>query len=118
MMDETGCVSVMIGRGALGRPWVFDPAYDALDEDGRFAYETDVISRHLDLIEAYFSPVEAAIQAKKHLMHYSTGWPGAKLLRGELFDQRWMDGVREVFAMRLRPLRPVEGVPAAPARRR
>ena len=30
MMAETGCQSVMVGRGALGRPWVFDEAYDAL----------------------------------------------------------------------------------------
>ena len=30
MVAATGCQSVMIGRGALGRPWVFDEGYDAL----------------------------------------------------------------------------------------
>src|SRR5712692_8108787 len=30
MMAETGCHSVMIGRGALGRPWIFDESLDAL----------------------------------------------------------------------------------------
>lgn len=107
MMAETGCASVMIGRGALGRPWVFDAAYEALDDDARFTYEAEVIAEHLDLIEAYFPPFAAAVQAKKHLMHYSTGWPGARFLRGDLFDQRTMEGVCEVFATRLRPLRPV-----------
>ncbi len=113
MMDETGCVSVMIGRGALGRPWVFDPTYGALDDEAKYAYEIDVISRHLDLMEAIFAPNEAAFQAKKHLMYYSHGWPGATLIRRELFDKRWMSEVREVFAMRLRPLRPAGGVPFA-----
>ena len=105
MMADTGCASVMIGRGALGRPWVFDPTYEALDEAGRLAYEAEVIARHLDLIEAYFPPHEALVQMKKHLMHYSAGWPGARLLRIELFAQRTAEDVRAVFWSRLRPLR-------------
>ncbi|MDO8477089.1 MAG: tRNA-dihydrouridine synthase family protein, partial [Candidatus Rokubacteria bacterium] len=30
MVDDTGCHSVMIGRGTLGSPWVFDEGFDAL----------------------------------------------------------------------------------------
>ena len=30
MVAETGCQSVMVGRGALGRPWVFGETFDAL----------------------------------------------------------------------------------------
>jgi tRNA-dihydrouridine synthase B len=103
MMADTGCASVMIGRGALGRPWVFDPVYDALDEGGRFDYETRVVSRHLDLMEAYFPPHEAVLQMKKHLMYYSRTWAGARLLRAELFDLMSIERVREVFAKRVRP---------------
>ncbi|MFA7250046.1 MAG: tRNA-dihydrouridine synthase [Dehalococcoidia bacterium] len=105
MMAETGCVSVMIGRAALGRPWVFNPAYEAMDERQRLAYEAEVIARHIDLIEAYFPPFAAAVQMKKHLMHYSVGWPGARLMRGELFSQSSTEAVRRVFWSRLRPLR-------------
>src|SRR5262252_9366023 len=35
MVDETGCGSVMIGREALGSPWVFEEAFDALSADGQ-----------------------------------------------------------------------------------
>jgi tRNA-dihydrouridine synthase B len=104
MMEQTGCVSVMIGRAALGRPWVFDPAYEALDDAGRFDYETDVVSRHLDLMESYFAPHEAVLQMKKHLMYYSRTWAGARLLRGELFDLKSAERVREVFSKRVRPV--------------
>jgi nifR3 family TIM-barrel protein len=105
MMAHTGCVSVMIGRAALGRPWVFDATYAGLDEPARLAYEADVIAGHLERIEAYFPPREALVQMKKHLMHYSAGWPGARFLRTDLFAARSPAAVRAVFWSRLRPLR-------------
>ena len=110
MIEETGCASVMIGRGALGRPWVFDAAYEALDRRARIDRECAVIARHLDLIEAAFPPRAALVQMKKHLMHYSAGWPGARLFRIELFALATADAVREAFWSRLQPLR--EAVPA------
>ncbi|MCK9518176.1 MAG: tRNA-dihydrouridine synthase family protein, partial [Dehalococcoidia bacterium] len=38
MMDETGCAGVMIGRGALGRPWVFDERYESLSPQEQWRY--------------------------------------------------------------------------------
>jgi len=106
MMAETGCASVMVGRAALGHPWIFDDRYGAMDDAARLAFEADVIARHLDRIEAHFPRHEALVQMKKHLMHYSAGWPGARFLRTDLFAQTSPEGVREVFWSRLRPLRP------------
>src|SRR5205814_8938267 len=39
MMAETGSGSVMIGRGALGSPWVFDEAFDALTPEEQRDYK-------------------------------------------------------------------------------
>ena len=102
MMAATGCASVMIGRGALGRPWVFDAAYETLDEAGRDAYAARVIARHLDLTEAYFPPRDALLHMKKQLMHYSVGWRDSRLLRIELAAQPSAEAVRGLLASRLR----------------
>ena len=110
MMAETGCASVMIGRGALGRPWVFDTAYEVMDRPSRIVREAEVVARHLDLIEAYFPQNVALIQMKKHLMHYSSGWPGAKFFRSDLFSLPMPAEVRAGFWAHLQPLR--ETVPA------
>jgi tRNA-dihydrouridine synthase B len=87
MMAETGCESVMVGRAALGRPWLFDTAYDSLGAEARAAYEADVIAEHMARIQDRFAPRLALIQMKKHLAHYGSGRPAARALRAELFAQ-------------------------------
>src|SRR5690606_24769290 len=81
MRAETGCVDVMIGRGALGQPWVFDSAYADLDEAAQREYRARVVSDHIDAIEAFFPPREALLQAKKHLIRYIAGDRHAKSRR-------------------------------------
>ena len=79
MVAATGCAAVMIGRGALGAPWIFRGA--PLDRDGRAA----IIRRHAALIEAHLPERLALVQLKKHLAWYSSGLPGSAALRPRLF---------------------------------
>lgn len=97
MMHETGCASVMIGRGALGRPWVFDDGHEALAPAERSEREADIVARHLDLIEAWLPSREALIQAKKQIAAYTAGRPQARTLRAEVFAQPSVAAVRAVY---------------------
>ncbi len=103
MMDATGCAGVMIGRAALGRPWVFDPAHPALDEAARADREARVVADHLDLIEASLPPREALMQMKKQLSLYAAGRPDMRRLRAELFAASTPAAVRAIYA---RPAEP------------
>jgi tRNA-dihydrouridine synthase B len=91
MVAATGCASVMIGRGALGAPWIFRGA--PLDRDGRAA----IIRRHAALIETHLPDRLALVQLKKHLAWYSAGLPGSAALRPRLFAATSRAEVHELF---------------------
>src|SRR5919204_6710161 len=79
MVAATGCVAVMIGRGALGAPWIFHGRPVTRDE------QAAIIRRHGALIEAHLPARLALVQLKKHLAWYSAGRPGSAALRPRLF---------------------------------
>ena len=91
MVAATGCAAVMLGRGALGAPWVFRGEDLARDEKAR------IIRRHCALIEEHFAPRPALLQLKKHLAWYSRGLPGAAGMREALFSAESPIAVYDVF---------------------
>lgn len=80
MIRATGCAAVMIGRGALGAPWVFGPVPPDVETRAR------TIRHHWALAEALLPPRDALIHLKKHLAWYAAGQPGAAALRPLLFQ--------------------------------
>jgi tRNA-dihydrouridine synthase B len=97
MMAETGCQSVMIGRGALGRPWVFSEALESLPPAARLTFKTRVIARHRNLIGEHFSGKHALIQMKRHLAWYTEGVGHATACRAQIFASRTVNDVWAVF---------------------
>ena len=97
MVAETGCQSVMVGRGALGRPWVFDEVYEALPAAAQREYRARVIARHVALIREHCHERYAITQLKKHLSWYTEGLDHACKCRAEIFQARTADEVCETF---------------------
>ncbi len=91
MVAATGCAAVMVGRGALGAPWIFRGEDVSRDE------KTEIIRRHCALIEEHFTPRLALVQLKKHLAWYSRGLPEAARMRAALFSAESPAAVYDVF---------------------
>lgn len=91
MVAATGCAAVMVGRGALGAPWIFASEDVTRDERAR------IIRRHAELIQTHLSATTALVQLKKHLAWYASGFPGAAKLRETLFGLETPAAVQDAF---------------------
>ncbi len=80
MMRATGCDGVVIGRGCLGRPWLFRDLIEALN--GRpvppsptLGDAGKVVSRHARLLADHLGENLAMRDFRKHTSWYLTGYP-------------------------------------------
>jgi len=86
MVEETGCEAVMIGRGALGNPFIFRETA-ALLEDGNEPAKPGpeeriaAAIRHLELACRYKGEAVAVREMRKHLSWYTRGLRGAAQIR-------------------------------------
>jgi nifR3 family TIM-barrel protein len=89
MLEATGCDGIQIGRGALGRPWVFTQirAFLARGEilpEPDAARRTEYLLRHMRALCAEKGERVGMREARKHAAWYTKGLRGAAKLRGEI----------------------------------
>nr|WP_320012871.1 tRNA dihydrouridine synthase DusB [uncultured Desulfobulbus sp.] len=97
MIEETGCDGVMVGRGALGNPWLFDPQGTPTTLAGRMP----VIERYLDLAELHLPLVKVLFKVKNHTAKFLNGLNGASALRHALYACENVGAIRDVLASSL-----------------
>jgi nifR3 family TIM-barrel protein len=113
MMRETGCDGVVVGRGCLGRPWLFralDRAFAGLpDEVGPDLGEVaDVMRRHAGLMAQWLGEDKGAREFRKHVSWYLKGFAVGGETRNRL---ALVSSLRELDDL-LATLDPTEPFPA------
>jgi nifR3 family TIM-barrel protein len=90
MMEQTGCAGVVVGRGCLGRPWLFADLVSAFaGETNRSAptlFEVRAIMlRHAQLLITYFENEDRAMRdLRKHMAWYLKGFRVPREVRASL----------------------------------
>lgn len=100
MRKETQCDGVMVGRGALGRPWIFAEIKAAQNGD---AYEPPTLSERLRIALLHAERIEAEkgphglVELRKHLPRYLRGVRNGAALRTRLNAANSAAEIRQIL---------------------
>jgi nifR3 family TIM-barrel protein len=90
MMEQTGCAGVVVGRGCLGRPWLFADLVSAFAGDNNRSNPTlfevrAIMLRHAQLLITYFENEDRAMRdLRKHMAWYLKGFRVPREVRSSL----------------------------------
>ena len=103
LMQQTGCDGVMIGRAALGRPWLFEQVGHFLKTGEVLSAPTleeqfAIIKKHLHLQIAYAGEIRGVKEMRKHLSWYFKGLPGAAAMRDLVNSLNTLDEVERALS--------------------
>jgi nifR3 family TIM-barrel protein len=80
MVEQTGCAGVVVGRGCLGRPWLFrdlEAAFrgDPIPDGPPLGEVAAVLSRHAHLLADHYGELRGLRDLRKHMAWYLRGFP-------------------------------------------
>ena len=89
LVGETGCAGVVVGRGCLGRPWLFADLAAAFAGDQRtelpdLSGVAAAMHRHAELLVEWLGADRGVVDFRKHVAWYLKGFSVAKGLRQQL----------------------------------
>jgi tRNA-dihydrouridine synthase B len=102
MLEQTGCDAIMIGRGALGNPWIFSRTNHFL-KHGKMLPEPSMEEKiricieHAELSVSRFGEKSGIRKMRKHMAWYTSGTPGCRELRQKLFALETLEQVKHTF---------------------
>jgi nifR3 family TIM-barrel protein len=102
MLEKTGVDGVMIGRGALGNPWMLYRTIHYLTE-GELLPEPDAAEKmriavlHMDRLVALKGESTAVREMRKHLAWYLKGLPGAARVKDVIMEETSRDQMVKIL---------------------
>ncbi len=102
MIDQTGCAGVVVGRGCLGRPWLFGQLDRALRgeepaPDPDLAEVVRVMRRHAELLTDLYGEDKGCRDFRKHVAWYLKGFAVGSTLRRALALASSLAELNELF---------------------
>ncbi|HVU03588.1 MAG TPA: tRNA dihydrouridine synthase DusB [Polyangiaceae bacterium] len=103
MMRATKCDGVIVGRGCLGRPWLFRDLADVFDgrepeNPPRFGVVAEIMLEHARLLSEWFGERHALRAFRRHATWYTKGFTGSARLRAALTTIETLDDLKRLSA--------------------
>lgn len=92
-MLQTGVDGVMVGRGAMGHPWIFSILKGKNEEIDRF----EVVKKHIDILREHFDENWLKLYMRKHFLWYACDLPMSSSLRLKLATCDDIDACLEIL---------------------
>ena len=101
MLEKTNADAIMIGRGALGNPWVFSRINAYLSEcrvlpEPSTIEKMNVMLKHIQKIIEYKGEYTAMREARHHAAYYTKGMRGGAKLRAEISKYEHFEQLQEL----------------------
>lgn len=101
MLEKTNANAIMIGRGALGNPWVFSRINAYLSEcrvlpEPSTIEKMNVMLKHIQKIIEYKGEYTAMREARHHAAYYTKGMRGGAKLRAEISKYEHFEQLQEL----------------------
>lgn len=101
LYEQTGCDFILVGRGALGAPWLFAQIEAYLSNgvrlpDPPIAKRMEVLCRQIELAASLKGERVALLEARKHASWYMREVRGAAIFRGEAGTISTLDDLRRL----------------------
>jgi nifR3 family TIM-barrel protein len=89
MVQQTGCAGVVVGRGCLGRPWLFRDLAAAfagrqVTALPRLGEVAAMMRRHAELLGEYLGEQRGCVEFRKHVAWYLKGFSAGSRVRSQL----------------------------------
>jgi len=104
MINQTGCAGVVVGRGCLGRPWLFADLVSAINGENKRVNPNlfqvrEIMIRHGQLLIEYFENEDRAMRdIRKHMAWYLKGFSVPRQVRASLGMVESLEQMRQLLS--------------------
>ena len=97
MFEKTGVDGIMIGRAAIGNPWIFKSVAEGQEYVPSNKERLEVIIEHLKLATQYDREEVAIPKMRKHIAYYLKGLKNSSYAKDLINKEMTFDGVKSIL---------------------